>query len=143
MRILLVCPMPPSRTAPGAIPPLLHAAVTGLRRTNDVTVVCVAGPDPVEISAVAALRAEGVEVHAATREAGGAARRARRAARWGWDWGIRRLPWRTVWFTDPELQRILVRLLRERTFDIVAVEDDGAAGHRSRPASRASSPSTR
>ena len=71
MRILLLTPMPPDPEAPGAIPPLLYAALTGLRARHEVTVVCVAGPDPREIAAVERLRAEGVDVHAAVREPGG------------------------------------------------------------------------
>ncbi len=127
MRILLVCPMPPDRSAPAAIPPLLHAALTGLRSEHDVTVACVAGPDAAELAAVERLRAEGVDVHAAVRLAGGLRRRAARAARWADGWLLRRRPWRTVWFSDPAMQPILDRLLSERRFDVIAVEDDAAA----------------
>jgi glycosyltransferase involved in cell wall biosynthesis len=128
MRILLLTPMPPDPEAPGAIPPLLYAALTGLRAGNEVTVVCVAGPDPREISAVERLRAEGVDVHAAVREPGGSPlTRARRAAWFARGWLRHRRPWRTVWFSDPGVQPILDRLLATGRYDVVAAEDDAVA----------------
>ena len=47
VRILLVTPMPPSLEAPGAIPRLLHACVTGLGALHEITLVTRRGPRPV------------------------------------------------------------------------------------------------
>lgn len=127
MRILLLCPMPPDRKAPGATPPLLHAALTGLRASHRVTVACVCGPDPAELRAAERLRAEGMDVHAAVRRPGSVVPRARRAARWAKDWLLDGLPWRAVWYREPGMQRILDGLFAAEDFDIVAVEDDAAA----------------
>jgi len=128
MRILLLTPMPPDPEAPGAIPPLLYAALTGLRAGNEVTVVCVAGPDPREIAAVERLRADGVDVHAAVRAPGGSPlTRARRAAWFARGWLLHRRPWRTVWFSDPQVQPILDRLLAGGGYDVIAAEDDAVA----------------
>jgi glycosyltransferase involved in cell wall biosynthesis len=129
MRILLLTPMPPDRRAPGAIPVVLHAQLLGLRAQHEVTVVCVAGPDPRELAAVDALAADGVEIHAARRHAlSPAAQRARgrrRAATWlRTDW-----PWRTVTFWAPGLGRLIERLAAERRFDVIAVEDSAMAVH--------------
>ncbi len=128
MKILLLTPMPPDLGAPGAIPPLLHAALTGLRARNEVTVVCVAGPDPRELAAVERLRASGVDVHAAVREPGGSVlARARRAAWFARGWLLHRRPWRTVWFSDPQVQPLLDGLLAGGVYDVVAAEDDAVA----------------
>ncbi len=123
MRILLVTPMPPDATAPGAIPPLLHAELAGLSERHEVTLVCPAGHSPSELAAVDRLRAGGADIHAATR--GGAGWR--RRARFAHGWVVRRWPWRTVWFWDPGVQPIVDRLLRTERFDVIGVEDDAAA----------------
>lgn len=124
MRILLVTPMPPDRDGSGAIPALLFAQLSGLRRANEVTLVCVAGPDPAELAAVERLRADGVDVHAVTRtNAGGWPTWARRF-RLAYGWLILRRPWRTVWYADAGVQPVIDRLCSEREFDVAAAEDD-------------------
>ena len=57
MKILIVSPMPPDRSAPGAIPVLLHAGVSGLAERHSVTLVTVAGPLEHELRAVRNLEA--------------------------------------------------------------------------------------
>jgi glycosyltransferase involved in cell wall biosynthesis len=123
MKILLLTPMPPDRTAPGAIPAVLHAQLLGLRDRHDVTVVTIAGPDPRELAATERLVADGVEVHAARRRAlprpEQRACSRRRVASWlRTDW-----PWRTVSFWAPGLEPLIARLAAQRRFDVIAVED--------------------
>ncbi len=132
MNILLVAPMPPSPTAALAIPRVLHAQLVGLEeRGHRVTLAVVAGPEEHELEAVERLRAAGVDLHAVCRhepvtEAERWARRRRLAG--GWLRGG--TPWRTVWYSEPGLQPVLDRLLAERPFDVVAVEDNAAAVYR-------------
>jgi hypothetical protein len=57
VRILLVTPMPPDRSAPGAIPAVLHAQVRGLAARNEIVLATVAGPDPAELEALERLSA--------------------------------------------------------------------------------------
>jgi len=123
MRILLVVPMPPAAEGGGAIPVLLHAELLGLQQRHELTLVTAVGDEPGEAEAVARLGGE-VEVHAADRRRPppGMARR-RRQLRMAGAWARGRWPWRTVWFADPGIQRILDRLGGERSFDVVAVED--------------------
>lgn len=130
MRILLITPMPPSGEAPGAIPRLLHACVAGLGAHHEVTLVTVAGPDPWELGAADRLAASGLDAHVVRREPPSLRRGWARRGRILWGWCVRRLPWRTLWFYEPEVQRILDRVVRERTFDVVAAEDNSMGVYR-------------
>lgn len=130
MKILLLTPMPPDPSAPGAIPVVLHAQLRGLSARHEVTIVSVAGPDPRELAAVDRLAAEGFDVHVARRRelpaAAARARGRRRAATWlRTDW-----PWRTVSFWAPGLSPLIDRLSAERRFDVVAVEDSAMGVYR-------------
>jgi glycosyltransferase involved in cell wall biosynthesis len=123
MRVLLVAPVPPSADGAGAIPVLLHAELSGLRRRHEVTLVTAVGDEPGEVEAVERLLRDG-EVHVVDRRRpppGG--HRRRRQVRMVATWARGRWPWRTVWFADPGFQRVLDRLAAEREFDVVAVED--------------------
>jgi glycosyltransferase involved in cell wall biosynthesis len=130
MRILLLTPMPPDPEAPGAIPVLLHAQLTGLAERNEVTVVTPAGPDPPELHAVERLAADGFEVHAVPRHFPLEIGRWRRRRRLAGAWLRGRWPWRTVWFWEPALQPALDELLAKRHFDVVAVEDNAMGIYR-------------
>jgi glycosyltransferase involved in cell wall biosynthesis len=130
MRILLVVPVPPQADGGGAIPVLLEAELRGLRGRHEVTLVTALGDEPGEAEAVARLR-EGGEVHVADRRRpppGG--KRRRRQLRMAAAWARGRWPWRTVWYADPGIQRIVDRLGAEREFDLVAVEDSAMSAFR-------------
>lgn len=124
MRILLVTPIPPQAAGAGAIPVLLDAQLRGLRDRHEVTVMTVAGPDPHEMEAVRSLAADEVTVQAAER---GLIR-----GRLSWPtrfrmvraWSTRRWPFRTVWFWEPALQRMLDDLGDRSTFDVLLAEDN-------------------
>lgn len=124
MRILLLTPVPPERDGPGAIPALLYAQLVGLSVRNEVTLVCVAGPDTAEIEAAERLRTAGFDVHAVVRSAGGGRSAWERRLRLAHGWLVLRRPWRTVWFADAGVQPLIDRLLAEREFDVAAAEDD-------------------
>lgn len=124
MRILLVAPMLPQADGAGAIPLLLHTQLGALRERHAVTLVAGLGDEPGEAGALAALRADGVDLHVADRRrpAPGPARR-RRQRQLAGTWLRRGWPWRTVWFAAPAAQEVLDRLGATRTFDVVVVED--------------------
>jgi glycosyltransferase involved in cell wall biosynthesis len=130
VRVLLVVPVPPHPQGAGAIPVLLDAELTGLGERHQVTLLTGLGDEPGEAEAVAAL-AERVELRVADRRRPppGRARR-RRQARLAASWARGGVPWRTVWFADPSFQRELDRLARERSFDVIAVEDSAMSGFR-------------
>jgi glycosyltransferase involved in cell wall biosynthesis len=130
MRILLVSPMPPQPEATGAIPLVLYAELLGLRACHSITLVTVAGPDPAEWAAVADLQARGIEVQAVRRTDPHGLSRWRRRWRWAVKWLQGRWPWRTVWFWEPGIQRILDRLLADRAFDLIVVEDNAMGIYR-------------
>jgi polysaccharide biosynthesis protein PslH len=124
LKILLVTPMPPQPQAPGAIPLVLHAQLAGLRERHHVTLVTIAGQEPGERQAVRELQEDGIEVHAVIRQLPNDRQRWSRRWRLGSAWLTRRLPWRTVWFWEPGLQKILDMLFTNRDFDLVIVEDN-------------------
>lgn len=130
MKLLMVTPMPPRPQAPGAIPLVLHAQLTGLASRHHVTLVTVIGPEPDEWEAVELLQAAGYEVHAVRLMQSSALRRWQRRWRLAstWLWG--QYPWRTVWFWEPDIQHILDRLLAERRFDLIVVEDSSMGIYR-------------
>jgi len=123
MRILLVVPVPPQAEGGGAIPVLLDAELRGLRQLHEVTLVTALGDEPGEAEAVARLREAGDVRVADRRRPPPGGRRRRRQLRMAAAWARGRWPWRTVWYADPGIQRILDRLGGEREFDLVAVED--------------------
>ncbi len=130
MRILLVTPMPPQPEAPGAIPLVLYAELIGLMPRHTLTIVTVAGPDPAEWAAVDHLQAMGVDVHVVRRIDPRGLQRWRRRWRWVTKWLQGRWPWRTIWFWEPEVQRIIDRLLAESVFDLIIVEDNAMGIYR-------------
>lgn len=124
MRILLLTPMPPRREAPGAIPLVFDALVTGLRERHSVTLVTVVGDEPGEAQAAEAVKRSGLEVHVVDRRRPAGLARQRRRLRLAATWARGRYPWRTVWFADPAIQQTLDSLTSAREFDLIAVEDD-------------------
>jgi glycosyltransferase involved in cell wall biosynthesis len=130
MRILVVAPMPPRAEGGGAIPLLLHAELEGLRRRHEVTLATAVGDEPGEAEAIEAL-ADRLEVQVVDRRRPppGLAR-LRRQLRLAAAWAGGRRPWRTVWFADPGLQRLLDRLAVPGRFDLIEVEDSSMSGFR-------------
>lgn len=124
MKILLVTPMPPQPQGSGAIPVVLHALLTGLTPRHQVTLVTIVGPEPAEQEAIERLQAAGLEVFGVRLMKSTAYRRWQRRLRLIGAWLRGRYPWRTIWFSEPEIQHILDRLLVNRRFDLVVVEDN-------------------
>jgi polysaccharide biosynthesis protein PslH len=124
MKILLITPMPPRVEAPGAIPLVLQAELTGLSARHQVSLVTVVGDEPGEDLAAAELRATGVDVHVVDRRRPSGAARWQRRRRLASSWARGRYPWRTVWFADPRVQQLLDRLTRSEHFDVAVVEDN-------------------
>lgn len=129
VRILLLTPMPPHPSAPGAIPVLLNAELIGLAERHDVTVVTVAGPERHELEAVIALRTAGMEVHAVERWHGERSRWTRRRRK-SVAWLRGQWPWRTVWYWEPEAQQVIDRLVSKGPFDVILAEDNAMGIYR-------------
>ncbi|HSS43645.1 MAG TPA: glycosyltransferase family 4 protein [Solirubrobacterales bacterium] len=127
MRILLVTSMVPDAGGIGAIPKLLAAELEGLGGRHEVTLLTTFGEDPGQAEAAARLRSSGLDVHAVDRRrSGSAARRSRVRGELAATWLTRRWPWRVV-CGAAGVQPLLDRLLAEREFDVIAVEDNPMA----------------
>jgi glycosyltransferase involved in cell wall biosynthesis len=124
MRILLVTPMPPQSQAPGATPLVLHAELLGLMPRHEITLITIAGLEPGEQEAVDQLMAMKLDVRAIRRTQPQGLQRWQRRWRLASKWLGDRYPWRTVWFWEAKVQRILDQLLAEKSFDLVIVEDN-------------------
>jgi O-antigen/teichoic acid export membrane protein/glycosyltransferase involved in cell wall biosynthesis len=128
MRILLITPMVPDREGAGAIPLLLHAELGDLLERHQVTLVTAFGDDPRERAAVEVLTRAEVDVHLADRrQPPPGLRRWRRRTRLAAKWASHRWPWRTVWFADPAIQKLIDQVGAAQQFDVVAVEDSSMA----------------
>ncbi len=127
MRILLVTSMVPQAEGAGAIPELLYAQLAGLRRHHDVTLVTTFGDLGGQAEAAEELRRSGLDVHFADRRRSRSAiRRWRVRLELASDWTVRRRPWRAVCSTAG-LQPVVDRVARERSFDVVAIEENPVA----------------
>jgi len=131
MKVLIVAPMVPRAQGSGAIPILLYAELTGLRERGKVTLLSAVGDEPGEAEAAAELAAAGFDARIADRRVPGSARaRWRRRARMASAWLRGRRPWRSIWFADPGIQRLLDEVSASADFDLVLVEDSAMAGYR-------------
>ncbi len=122
--------MPPQPQAPGAIPMVLYTQLLALTAQHEVTVATLAGPDPAEWEAVDHLEAAGFKVLAARRAEPHGWPRIQRGWRWATSWLRGRDPWRTIWFHEPGLQRLLDQVLAQCTFDVIQVEDNALGSYR-------------
>lgn len=130
MKLLILTPMPPDRTAAGAIPIALLAAVRGLAERHSVTLVTIAGPDEREFEALDNRDLAGIEVRAVRRpEPRGLARQQRRA-RLARSWLRGAWPFRTAWYFDPRMQAVIDQATAETDFDVILAEDNSLGIYR-------------
>ena len=123
MRILLLVSMVPQADGIGAIPKLLHAQVSGLRQDHQLTLLGGYGELPGQAEAAAALVSSGLDAHFVDRRRSRSPlRRWRVRAELAATWATRPWPWRAV--PVRALQPALDRLLADRRFDVVALEED-------------------
>ncbi|MBI2865270.1 MAG: glycosyltransferase [Chloroflexi bacterium] len=130
MRILMVTPMLPRRQGAGAIPVLLYAELTGLIGRHEVTLVTVVEPEAPAKDAIRDLQRMGVRLYALPQAMPAGWSRWSRRWRLATMWLRGKYPWRTVWFWDPAIQRILGELGSEDAFDVVQVEDNAMGAYR-------------
>jgi glycosyltransferase involved in cell wall biosynthesis len=127
MRILLVTSMVPDADGIGAIPKLLAAELEGLRERHEVTLVTTFGEDPGQAEAATRLARSDLDCHVVDRRrSASAARRWRVRAELAASWLSRPWPWRVV-CGAAGVQPLIDRVAAERSFDVVAVEDNPVA----------------
>jgi glycosyltransferase involved in cell wall biosynthesis len=130
MRILVASASLPFRGAASGGERVRSAGLSWVAARHRVTLATLARADEEEREAVRRLRAQGVEVHPVWRAAPGRVRRWMRRGRLAGRWLRGRDPLRTLAFAEPEMQRLLARLLREEPFDLLQVEDNAMGGYR-------------
>ncbi len=123
MRILLVTSLLPHPEAATGGALVMYGRLTELAERHRVTLATLAGPDPREREALRDLEDLGVQVRPLWRPAPSGARRWSRYGRVMAGWARGGHPLRALWFREREMQRLLDRLLAERTFDLLQVED--------------------
>jgi polysaccharide biosynthesis protein PslH len=106
---------------------VFFAQLSGLSEFHEVCLITPTGPEPWEFEAAADLAAGGFDVHAVERHMQDGAARWGRRARLASRWALAREPWRTVWFHERGVQGVIDRLVHERRFDVIAVEDNSMA----------------
>jgi polysaccharide biosynthesis protein PslH len=136
MRILMITPALPYQGATNAGSLVMYEQIRLLAARYDLTLATFAGPDEAERDGIDSLRALGIEVHAVWRPRyEGAALWQRRFAVFGFafrswlNWRRRRYPRLVVYAREPEMGKLLTGLLKDRTFDLVQVEDSVMASY--------------
>ncbi len=101
----------------------MHAELGGLAARHELTLVGSFGELPGQAEAAAQLRRDGFDAHFVDRRRSSSSlRRWRVRAELASRWATSRWPWRAV-STVGGVQPVLDRLLAERSFDVIAVED--------------------
>ena len=127
MRILLVTSMVPDAEGIGAMPKLFEAQLRGLRERHEVTLVSTFGEDPGQAEAAERLLRSDLDAHIVDRRRSSSAlRRARVRAELASAWATKGWPWRVVSGAGG-VQQLIDRVAAERSFDVVAVEDNPMA----------------
>lgn len=130
MKILIVTPIPPQPQPTNAVPLVAYGLLTELQARHSVTLVTVAEQDPAEWAALTALQARGIEVHAVRRTEPQGLARWQRRWRFASSWLAGRYPWRTIWFWEAGVQRLIDHLLLPGRFDLLLVDDNAAGVYR-------------
>ncbi len=127
MRILLVTSMVPDAEGIGAMPKLFEAQLRGLSERHEVTLVSTFGEDPGQAEAAERLLRSDLDAHIVDRRRSTSAlRRARVRAELASAWATKGWPWRVVCGAGG-VQQLIDRVAAERSFDVVAVEDNPMA----------------
>lgn len=126
----MITTMPPQQRSPGAIPVLLYGQLSGIRTRHDVTIVTLAGPDEAELEAVEQLRRSGLEVHAVERSQVAGLRGWVRLGSMAAAWLFSAVPKRTIWYRESRMQSAIDRVLADRRFDLIQVENLAAGVYR-------------
>lgn len=127
MRILLVTSMVPDAEGIGAMPKLFAAQLRGLRERHEVTLVSTFGEDRGQAEAAQRLLASSLDAHIVDRRRSSSAlRRTQVRAELARTWVTKGWPWRVVCGAGG-VQPLIDRLVAERDFDLVAVEDNPVA----------------
>jgi glycosyltransferase involved in cell wall biosynthesis len=129
VRILLVTPMPPQPQATNGVALVTWSQIAALAPRHEMTVVTVAGPDPAELAALSTLTANGVAVHAVHRINPTGWRRQRRRWRLARGLAVGRDPFRTIWYYEPGMQRLLDGLLAGGRFDLIQLDDNAVGAY--------------
>lgn len=128
----MITPVLPARQATGSTAFLLYGEILCLLERHQVDVVTLAGPDPVELSAIDALQETGAKVHALRRAKPKGMARWQRRWRFVNQWIRGRYPFRTVWFWEPAMQRLIDAVIDQAEPDLILVEDNAMGVYRYR-----------
>lgn len=123
----MVTPMLPQRHPTNAPPLVTYTELARLAPSHEITLVTIAGADPGDQNAVDDLRALGIDVEVLWRPEPNHMDHWAGRLRLARDWLCSRRPLYPLWFFEPKMQDILDRLLGEKRFDLIQVEDSAVA----------------
>ena len=130
MKILIVAPLLPHPGALNAGALVVYEQLVVLATRHAITLATFAGPDPGERAALVELRASGLTVHAVWRNPPRGRRRWTHRVRLLLTWLRTSHPLPVLEFSEPAMQRLLDRLMREGAYDLVQVEYSMMTGYR-------------
>lgn len=125
MKILVVAPLAPQTQPTNAVPLVTNALLAALAPRHELTLLTATDYGQRDDAALAQWEARGVRVHCVVREQAHGKRRWEKRQRMATRW-LQGVPWRTVWYEEPGLQKCLDTLLAREAFDLITVEDNAA-----------------
>ena len=129
LNVLMITSLLPHQDAVQGGAVVMHGQLRTLAESHHVTLVSLSEDEPSERAGASALRASGVDLHCVWRPGRATLSRWVDRGRLAWRWLCTDVPLRSLAFHRTALQREVTRLIHERVFDVIQVEDSAMAAY--------------